>query len=510
MNRALAIIAAAAIAVLGAGAAVALTGAAAAPVDTCELSVTEALLSNRIVGSSQSYRKDNPSEYTRVRAFLDGGARPTGSLTHMGLHLVALEDTCRALAVPPPTTTTGTTTTTTTDTTTTTEPPPPPPPTGSANVWVDANGGSCSRASTPVAYADATACGSFSAAYGAASGGDTIRVKAAIYPGSQSVGGSKTPIITVIGEDGTQVESLLTPGGGVRGFSLGGNVTVVNVDVGGVQPFMYVGGNNSTWRESRLLESCSTNLCARGTHSGVPEPILIYADQAAPITNAKLIDIVVEPQHVCTPGQGSCPGGDVYHLESIRIDQNVDGVLIDRVTFLSGGDDNTALIFITRPSLGVPGPRNVTIRNSVFGNHGGSYNIDFGGRGPCAGFVFAYNTFTKERLSSCTSPSSIQWIGNIGPKSPNGINCTSGTTWTRNVWQWAGDPRVCSGESTSTWVSGPNYSISGMNLDANFRPLAGSPVIDAGETSYCTGALGAIDRDGDSRVAPCDAGAFER
>jgi hypothetical protein len=90
-----------------------------------------------------------------------------------------------------------------------------PPPAGRAHLWVDTSGGTCARSSTPAEYADAAACGSFSAAYSAASGGDTVRVKAGTYA-PQSAGGTKTPMIDVIGEDGTEVESG-RPTGGCRG-----------------------------------------------------------------------------------------------------------------------------------------------------------------------------------------------------------------------------------------------------------------------------------------------------
>jgi hypothetical protein len=46
----------------------------------------------------------------------------------------------------------------------------------------------------------------------------------------------------------------------------------------------------------------------------------------------------------------------------------------------------------------------------------------------------------------------------------------------------------------------------GVHLDA------GSPAIDAGESDYCTGALGAVDREGNPRPLgrTCDAGPHER
>jgi hypothetical protein len=63
--------------------------------------------------------------------------------------------------------------------------PRAPAPAG-ANLWVDANGGSCARQSSAGAYVDGQACSSISDAYNVAQAGDTIYVRAGSY-GSQSV-----------------------------------------------------------------------------------------------------------------------------------------------------------------------------------------------------------------------------------------------------------------------------------------------------------------------------------
>ena len=55
------------------------------------------------------------------------------------------------------------------------------PPAASANLWVDPNGGSCARSSTPTPYVDAAACSSFQAAYKAALPGDLVLVKSGSY-----------------------------------------------------------------------------------------------------------------------------------------------------------------------------------------------------------------------------------------------------------------------------------------------------------------------------------------
>ena len=59
-------------------------------------------------------------------------------------------------------------------------PPPPPPPAGTANLWVDTSGGSCTRSASPTGYNDAQAC-SWSAANSRCGGGDTVGVRGGSY-----------------------------------------------------------------------------------------------------------------------------------------------------------------------------------------------------------------------------------------------------------------------------------------------------------------------------------------
>jgi chitodextrinase len=65
------------------------------------------------------------------------------------------------------------------------------PPPGTANLWIDTNGGTCTRQASPGAYNDAQACSGLQAAANAASTGDLILIKDGTYPGEQLTG-SKT------------------------------------------------------------------------------------------------------------------------------------------------------------------------------------------------------------------------------------------------------------------------------------------------------------------------------
>ncbi len=364
-----------------------------------------------------------------------------------------------------------------------------------ANVWVNSTGGSCTRSSSAAAYSQAASCGSFAAAYSVANGGDTIRIKAGTY-GQQRVGGTKTPAVAFIGESGTQVINNGTQNQGLHFY---GNVSVANVNVGGVRPFVSFDGANNTWESSRMLEA--TGLRTMGD----AEPILIYSDSGM-VTNTTLRDLVIETQK----GALNAGNGDVYHLEMIRIDQNVNGVLIDRVTFESCANGSgyagcgSGQIFITTPNGSTYDPTNIVIRNSIF-KGSPNYGIQIHSNVDCANFTLAYNVFKNEPvLWSCGSRSNIQLIGNVGPRPQT---CLSGITYTKNVWQHS----VGSPCGTDTLVIGPSFSVSALGLDSNYRPVSGSRVIGAGEESYCRGALGSVDRDGNGRpsTGSCTAGAYE-
>ena len=109
-----------------------------------------------------------------------------------------------------------------------------------ANLWVS-SGGACTRASAVVAFNAGTACGSFAAAYNAASAGDTIYVKAGTY-GSQSIPGRSlgTNVVTFIKEPGGAAVN-------VAGISIdSSNVTVDGVTSSGAFSIGHNSGCNST------------------------------------------------------------------------------------------------------------------------------------------------------------------------------------------------------------------------------------------------------------------------
>ena len=102
---------------------------------------------------------------------------------------------------------------------------------GTANVWVDPSGGSCARSAAPVGWSDATACGSFNAAYQACRPGDVILVQNGAY-GNQS--------FTTNGSAGSP-GCTLKPAGAL------GNVTVTSLNF-----------SDTTWLTVQDLTSASS------------------------------------------------------------------------------------------------------------------------------------------------------------------------------------------------------------------------------------------------------------
>lgn len=107
---------------------------------------------------------------------------------------------------------------------------------GLGNLWVDTNGGTCTRQSTAGAYIDAQACSSLDTAYAIAQCSDVIRVKAGTYA---SVTISETATGTGCGNNARMVMRPALGGTtmtcGVSGRTL--DVEVVNIPWIGLGPF---------------------------------------------------------------------------------------------------------------------------------------------------------------------------------------------------------------------------------------------------------------------------------
>lgn len=395
-----------------------------------------------------------------------------------------------------------------------------------ANLWIDTDGGTCTRSASLVAYSDAAACSSMSAAATAATSGDTIGMKAGTYGGQGTVGASgKT--LTYVGEGPTLTVIDSQDANGSEGspsayntLNFEDNTTVRSIGVTGDYPIVgfFSGTSNVTWEDFRM-----TGREVRTCSPGSDEPIIIQSDGADDgsntISNITLRHGYVGAFKASNLGEGGCPPDDTFHLEPIRIGRDVNGVLIDDVYFEdcpsgSGfGGCNTAHILVTTPNTSAAKPRNITIRNSFFGRtHGAQPNIDLHGNvTECDTYLFAYNTFFGAANpvsigagAGCTSTSSVTIVGNLGSRAQSA--CTA-ADWTKNVWQW----NLGTACGTDTRVDGDQFSVDQLGINATTKKLdGGSVAIDAAEAT-CATTANAEDFEGDARPngSACDAGADE-
>jgi hypothetical protein len=102
------------------------------------------------------------------------------------------------------------------------------PPPQAANLWVDVNGGTCPYSSTPTAYNDATACGTFQAALAALpKTGGTSLVKCGIYPPQVLTTAGKTGLTTISSE---MPRCATIEASGAVALTLGNGVSYVTLD----------------------------------------------------------------------------------------------------------------------------------------------------------------------------------------------------------------------------------------------------------------------------------------
>lgn len=369
-------------------------------------------------------------------------------------------------------------------------PPPPPDPTATiAHIWIDANGGSCTRSSTPVAYADGSACGSLDAANDIAQNGDMVLARGGTY-GAQTVtgGGNRTAqayIVVVSGEIMTLTGALnfsgaryisLDGGGGKRGVGArlkmttmgaanpkvpnnqypanvhGGSrhVTLQGADFGG---WMIIDSQNVTYRNNDIgpCDSYDRQDPDGGGLAYCDNGSIEYCEVAEIGCSGYNSNHVVEYNNIhdfgCSPSFYNGQGSDDCHWECTYVSYADNLTIRGNVftncanggnifnTFSNGGGSFTADF----------GYRNYTIENNVFERSCSNSSAPCGGRldtatgfGHCniysgadfTNVVIRNNTFLDgagfDMDNACTQGSpGVMFSGNIR----NGGSAACAATW---------------------------------------------------------------------------------
>lgn len=389
-----------------------------------------------------------------------------------------------------------------------------------ANLWIDTNGGTCTRQGTPATYNDAAACSSMQAAAAAASNGDTVLIKAATSYTTQTVTEVKSsPGVTIKCESATTGACVFA-----AVYVSGSWITVqdVTADVGdsciACSPLNPSNASNVTFKNVVALGGYQSN--SWGDYTNVTwdggslwsaeRPSSVYVctiSRALPLTifagtNLTVRNIVFWPMLV--DGATAC-GGDPIHAERVRIDGDVIGLILEWNTFKTGGQENTAMIFLT-DSTGEG--MSIKFRNNFLGG-----NVLFGGgnlgarntTGSCSGDM-QYNSINGLFVHNGCSGAGIVFVGNAGPYQSFEA-CNSGNH-IKNVWQWS----QTTGCGSDTTVIGDQYSVNalGFNDATGEVTSGGAAVVNAGEATCAVTANGQ-DMRGYARGGngACDAGAFE-
>lgn len=350
------------------------------------------------------------------------------------------------------------------------------PPVGSlANIWIDTNGGTCTRSATPAAYNDAAACSSLDAANDKCQNNDVALVKAGSYTDQNITGSNSRTAACTIQAAASEVVNFhsltmagdwltikdMTDRSGINEHNgnsdtcftgvcfTGNHITADNIDVLGKWAYVNFKGNNNTWQNSEMGTAGNTSprLCGED-----PEPV-----QMSNAVNA-LIKNNVFHAFRGEEVEANCGGNDVYHLETFRIWDTSDGVTFLNNHFDDGNGDDSFTIFSGRggcPASECPENINVHIIGNYFGEKCCSYaapDVGYGDGQSCVGqgWVFAYNFFHNGDGglgNYCTSESGTIYVGNMGY---NAGGCPAVGTVTNNLWIGSSHGS-CPG---NTWLSG--------------------------------------------------------
>jgi hypothetical protein len=403
------------------------------------------------------------------------------------------------------------------------------PPNTVANLWVDTNGGTCTRQATAAAYNDAAACGSFNAAYQAAQPGDLVLVQSGNYGDTvinqkvsaaapnitiQPAGGANVTMHTleIIGSyltlkgpvsisNNTPTEHLIFPG------HVGSNlVDTTNVTIDGYT----IDGQNTTSDLVKFLGGAN-NITLRNmdiSHNTDSKLVQIeeYTDGSWPTPHHNS-NITIEYSKIHDQIQTS----NSVHAECLWIDK-MTGLTV-RGTLFSGCISTGDIIF--NHNGGVATPSDYLFENNIFesshdaNNTPGAYTIqgcpDNGNGTGGSGLVYRYNYFDSDVvLDPACGQYNAHFIGNIGYHAQ--WACQEGVvnvTYDKNVWSAAS----CTGDNPAN--AAVTNASSFVNLAAHdYHPASGSsPQIDKGDINN----FPPKDADGTARYsgnAP-DAGPYE-
>lgn len=404
-----------------------------------------------------------------------------------------------------------------------------------ANLWVDANGGTCTDNASLVTYTDASAC-TFANAVATCDNGDLIRVK----------GTSQT--YTDI--DLTAANSRTTPC--VVNTAQGESVTIGEIDITGADDLSIVGDFNVvqgaagrslsdqlvdiTATDDLLIEGWDVDVGGddrdglginRDSNRVTIRDNDIHNNVGNSAGGVQLL--IIQTTNDAQPNSFiTIENNRIYDNVQTAGDQHMECIWFEGVSDLVWQRNHVyecALGFIGANDGGSPNYDNWLFSQNVHeaaGGVGGQVaEFDWGGANcPSAtvsatNWVFEYNYFARDTtmVAYCNSTNAYSFItyrGNIG--GGGNAACGNGATWVKNLWASRDCSGGASGDTQNAAISQASSYIDFQSFDddgpGDFRPSSGSaPQVDAGDGTNCP----ATDFDGNPRAVGgvCDAGPFE-
>ncbi len=381
---------------------------------------------------------------------------------------------------------------------------------GKANLWIDPDGGSCSRRSVAAGYVSSRACRSLQAAYNAARSGDTVDIADGTYGGQGLGPGSKRVVFRAAGPGRPSFGQIVSAASNivVRGILIQDRDNLNGPCSDPDNAVLYPCGANQTFE----------NVIVDGLNSGDDHGIRGVGDSFT--LRSSVVRNIRDQKGFEAGADDMLIENNLWHRITVT-----NGQVHNECMYVDGGNRSvyrgnrfigcpTMALMFTNSADGAP-YRDVVVENNVFGHTLGdegewhpscTFKIGSGAanQNRLDGWRIHYNTFETGACVDELPGGGNTWIGNLG-----GIACVRAFTYRHNVGETCGgrgDVKIARAVNSKV---APNQAP--FYIDAprgNFRLRAGAAAIDRGDR-------GTFPRlDGDRKRRPVggapDAGAYER